>query len=83
MRETNSKHVLKIKDILEITKGKLITGNENEECFKFLRDTREINGGEIYIGLVGEKTNGAYYFEQALEKGAIGVILQNIIIYIL
>ena len=78
MEGKNSNHVLKVKDILEVTNGKLITGNENQECIKFLRDTREINGGEIYIGLVGENVNGAYYFEQAFENGAAGVILQDI-----
>jgi len=78
MERKDSNHTLKIKDILEATKGKLIIGNENLECSKFLRDTREINGGEIYIGLVGEKSNGGEFFEQAFENGADGVILQNI-----
>lgn len=78
MEEKNLNHEIIVKDILKITKGELITGNENLKCSKFLRDTREVKGGEIYIGLVGKKTNGADYFEQAFEKGAIGVILQDI-----
>ena len=71
-------HALKVKDILKVTNGQLIAGDENLECLKFLRDTREIKGGEIYVGLVGEKSNGADYFEQAFENGAAGVILQDI-----
>lgn len=78
MEEKNLNHEIIVKDILKITKGELITGNENLKCSKFLRDTREVKGGEIYIGLVGEKANGADYFEEAFEKGAVGVILQDI-----
>ena len=73
----NLNHKIMVKDILKETGGKLITGDENFECAKFVRDTREIQGGEIYIGLIGSK-NGGIYFEQALENGAAGVILQDI-----
>jgi len=78
MEGKNLKHIIKVEDILKVTKGELVAGNEKLECSKFLRDTREIKGGEIYIGLVGEKTNGGNYFEQAFENGAAGVILQDI-----
>jgi len=78
MDEKNLKRVLRVKDILEVTNGKLITGNNNLECLKFSRDTREVSGGEMYVGLIGENANGADYFEQALENGAMGVILQDI-----
>ena len=71
-------HFVKVKDILKVTNGKLIVGDENFECKDFTRDTREIKGGEIYIGLIGEKINGAIFFEQAFKNGASGVILQDI-----
>lgn len=69
---------IKIKDILRITQGTLITGNENYECEEFTRDTREIKGNETYIGLLGEKINGGVYFEEAFKKGASTVILEGI-----
>ena len=78
MKEMNLKYAIKVDDILKVTNGKLITGNENYECNEFCRDTREIKGGEIYIGLVGEKTNGGIFFEEALQKCASGVIIENI-----
>ena len=71
-------HKIMVKDILDVTKGELITGDENTECKIFSRDTRDIRGGEIYIGLVGEKANGGEYFQQALNNGAIGAIIQDI-----
>lgn len=78
MEKNSLSHVLKVKDILKVTKGKLITGNEEFECNKFSKDTRKITGGEIYIGLVGETYNGGIFFEKAFENGASGVILENI-----
>ncbi len=74
----NKNHIIRIKDILEVTKGTLIIGNKNEECEEFTKDTREIKGKETYIGLVGEKINGGIYFEDAFKKGASTVIIENI-----
>ena len=49
---------LKVKDIVQVTKGKLILGNENIECENFSKDTREINEGDIYIAIKGENFDG-------------------------
>ena len=70
-----------VADIIRVTKGNLITKNiecNNIVCENFSRDTRQIKGGEIYIGLIGEKSNGGEYYEQAFDKGAIGAIVQDI-----
>ena len=40
---------MKVKEILNITKGQLIIGNENLECENFSKDTRTIQKGDIYI----------------------------------
>ena len=67
-----------VKDILEQCNGKLICGNENELCENFSKDTRTIQEGDIYLGIKGEKFNGSIFFEEALQKGAKGCILQDI-----
>lgn len=67
-----------IKNIIEITNGKLICGNENAICEDFSKDTREITKGQMYVGIQGENFNGSTLYEQALEKGACGCILQNV-----
>ena len=88
-KNRNLAHEITVKDILEVTKGKLINASNEEGakdietllntvCNKFVKDTRDIKGGEIYIGLLGEKTNGGVYYEQALENGALGIIVQDI-----
>ena len=67
-----------VKDILNICKGKLICGNEEEICKNFSRDSREINVGDIYLGIKGERFNGSDFYKEAFEKGAKGCILQDI-----
>lgn len=78
MEKQNQSHSISVKDILNVTKGKLIIGNEKEICENFSRDSREISKGDIYLGIKGEKVNGSIFFEEAFLKGAKGAILQDI-----
>lgn len=68
---------MKVRDILKITKGQLIIGNENLECENFSKDTRTIQVGDIYIGIKGEKFDGSQFWKQALDNGAQAVIIEN------
>ena len=69
---------MKVKDILNITKGQLIIGNEKIECENFSKDTRTIEEGDIYIGIKGEKFDGSQFWKQALDNGAEVVIVENV-----
>ena len=68
---------LKIKDIIKCTKGVLLTGNENDECENFTRDTRTIIEGDTYIALKGNSSNGNDFWEEALKKGASTIIIDE------
>ncbi len=67
-----------VKDILKLTSGVLITGNEKLECKNFSRDSRNIKEGDTYIGIKGEKFDGNLFWKNALKKGANCVIIENI-----
>ncbi len=69
---------MKVKEILKITQGKLITGNPELECENFSKDTRTLEKGDIYIGIKGEKFDGNSFWKQALDRGAQAVIVQNV-----
>ena len=69
---------ISVKNIIEVTKGKLIIGNENEICENFSKDTRVIEKGNIYIGIKGEKFDGNKFWKEAFQKGAKCVIIQDI-----
>ena len=49
---------MKVKEILKVTKGKMLFGNEELEVENFSKDTRTIQKGDIYIGIKGEKFDG-------------------------
>ena len=37
-------------------------------------DSRLVSPGDLFIAVVGTKTDGANYIAQAIEKGAVGVL---------
>lgn len=67
-----------VKDILNITKGELIIGNQEEIVDNFCNDTRIIKKDDTYFALVGGNFDGNKFWKEALEKGAKIVILQDI-----
>lgn len=69
---------LKVRDILEVTKGELIYGELEISCEDFSKDTREIKLGDVYIGIKGEKIDGSTLYKQALKKGARVCILEAV-----
>lgn len=69
---------MKIKEIIKVTKGKLIIGNEETEIKEFCKDTRIIKPGDTYIGIKGENFDGNTLWKQAFESGAETVILEGI-----
>ena len=71
-------HTITAKNIVEVTGGKLISGEGDIVCHGFCKDTRELKPGEIYVGIQGEKFNGSTLYEEALKKGALGCLLQNV-----
>ncbi len=66
-----------VKDILNICKGALICGNENQICGDFSKDTRNIKQGDIYVGIKGENFDGNLFYEDAIKNGATICLLQE------
>ena len=69
---------LTVQDIITCTNGELIIGEKSGICNKFSKDTRTIQKGDMYIGIKGEKFDGNLFWKQALDNGAMGVIVQDI-----
>ena len=67
-----------VNDIIKICNAELIFGNKDEICENFSKDTREIQEGDVYIGIKGENFDGNDFYEKALENGAKVCILENI-----
>lgn len=67
-----------IKDILKVTNGKLLTGNLEDECIDFSKDTREIKKDDTFVGIKGERFNSNLLYKDALDRGAKTCILQDV-----
>lgn len=70
-----------IKEIIEATQGKLLSGHLEDDIYGFTQDTRKIQTGDMYIPLIGEKADGHDYIGQAFRQGASSVITSQIINY--
>ena len=70
--------ILKVKDILEVCKAKLIQGNEDLVLNNFSKDSRTINKEDVYIAIRGENFDGNKFFDQVYQKGSNIWILDRI-----
>lgn len=70
-----------IKEILEATKGQLLSGDINQDIHGFTQDTRQIQQGDMYIPLKGEKADGHDYIEQAFLMGASSILTEKEVNY--
>lgn len=61
---------MNVKEILKITNGKLICGDESAECINFSNDSRKIKKGDTYIALKGEKFDGNDFCKDSIKNGA-------------
>ena len=69
--------IITVNKILEICNGELISGDKNLEINSYSKDSRDINFGDMYLGIKGERVNGNDYIEAAFENGAIGCITDD------
>lgn len=61
---------MNVKDILNITNGQLICGDENLECINFSKDSRQMNEGDVYVAIKGENFDGNDFYLDAIKNGA-------------
>ena len=61
---------MKVKDIVKITNGKILCGDEKIPCNHFVRDSREVKEGDVYVALKGERFDGNDFCQSAKDNGA-------------
>ena len=62
----------------EICNGILLSGKPDKVLCDFVKDTRELKIGDIYVGLSGERFQGSKLWKEALDLGADGVLIEKI-----
>lgn len=67
-----------VRDIVEKLGGILVCGYLDLKIENISKDTRTIKENDIYIGIKGETFDGNIFYKDALDKGAIACIVDNI-----
>lgn len=68
---------LTVKDIAKLTGGKIFSRNEEALVKGFSIDTRTLKEGEFYVAIEGVNYDGHDFLEEALNRGAAGVIAKE------
>ena len=66
-----------VKDIVEMTGGVLMCGDENTPVTDICINSKEIKEGDLFIPIIGEKVDAHRFIESALEKGAATLTSQH------
>lgn len=62
--------ILSVKEIVDVTGGKLLSGDINSTISGISTDSRTIKEGELFIPLKGENFDGEMFVENALKIGS-------------
>lgn len=65
---------LKVSQIVNATKGKLLSGNSDAVITNISTDSRKIEKGSLFVPLAGEMFDGHDYIEMAISGGAAAVL---------
>ena len=66
-----------LKDLVRVSEGILIKGDNDTLINSFSIDTRTLKKGEVYLGIKGSIVDGNTFYKEAITKGASGCILDK------
>ena len=59
-----------VKDLVEMTGGELLSGDENTPVRDIWINSKEVKEGDLFVPIIGERVDGHKYIESALEEAA-------------
>ena len=69
--------VLSCREILDVTQGIRIFGTDDIKFTGISTDSRNVNKGDLFVPLVGERYDGHHFISDAFKSGAVGALTQN------
>jgi UDP-N-acetylmuramoyl-tripeptide--D-alanyl-D-alanine ligase len=66
-----------IQFIAKACEGELLKGMEGASANRVCTDSRQVQPGDVFFALHGEKFDGHYYLTEVVEKGAVAVVVQH------
>ncbi len=61
---------LKVSDIVDAVKGKLLCGQEDTVLTDICTDSRDVPSGSLFVPIIGERSDAHAYIPQAFDSGA-------------
>lgn len=65
---------MKLKNLLQPIKYSILQGTEILDIEKITQDSREVRVNTLFVCIKGTRTDGKFYIEEAVEKGAIAIL---------
>ena len=72
---------MNVYEIVEATRGILVSGNKDDEINFFSQDSRQMTNGGMYIPFKGERFDGHNFIESAFQTGAQAIISEKNVNY--
>lgn len=72
---------MKVYEIIEATKGKLLSGDLNVDIHGFNQDSRMIKPNDMYIPIIGERLDGHKFIQSAFDNGACAILTSQMCEY--
>ena len=63
-----------VQDLVEATGGRLLAGDPNREVKKIRLDSRQVEVGDLFVPIIGEKVDGHKFIPQVVAAGAAVVL---------
>jgi UDP-N-acetylmuramoyl-tripeptide--D-alanyl-D-alanine ligase len=67
---------IRLNELVTATRGQLVNGRELKVTGVSV-DTRTLKPGDLYVAIRGKRLDGHQFCEQAIEKGAVGVVVDS------
>jgi len=67
---------IRLNELVTATGGRLVNGRDSKVTGVSI-DTRTLNPGDLYVAIRGKRLDGHQFCDMAMEKGAVGVVVDS------
>src|SRR2546430_11834182 len=68
---------MSVKEVVDATRGRLLSGPHDVTFPRLFTDSREVERGGLFVALRGEQHDGHVFIPQAIERGAAGILCER------
>ncbi len=68
---------MSVKDVMQATGGRLLSGSQDVSLTALFTDSREVKPGGLFVALRGEQQDGHGFIPQAIARGAAGILCER------